>query len=159
MVGFIEELISLFDYQAQKRNIRLLFEHDREIMQAWVDRNNFDKVLVNLLSNAFKYTPDGGEIKICLHEKVNEHATDALHHYLEIEVTDSGTGIDASKLEKIFERFYQAPNNSNGSLGFGIGLNLCRMIVKLHHGIIYASNRKDGQGSSFVIHLPFGRII
>ena len=157
MVGFIEELISLFDYQAQKRNIRLLFEHDREIMQAWVDRNNFDKVLVNLLSNAFKYTPDGGEIKICLHEKVNEHATDALHHYLEIEVTDSGTGIDASKLEKIFERFYQAPNNSNGSLGFGIGLNLCRMIVKLHHGIIYASNRKDGQGSSFVIHLPFGK--
>lgn len=157
MVSFIQELVSLFGYQAQMRNINLLFEYDKEVMLAWVDRNNFDKVLVNLLSNAFKYTPDNGEIKICLHEKVDERTTGILCHYMEIEVIDSGTGIDTNKLEKIFERFYQAPNNSNGSLGFGIGLNLCRMIVKLHHGIIYARNREEGQGSSFIICLPFGK--
>lgn len=71
---------------------------------------------------------------------------------------DSGSGIDANKLEKIFERFYQAPSNSfNGSIGFGIGLNLCRMIVKLHHGTINACNRQDAQGSRFIIHIPYGK--
>lgn len=157
MVDFIQELISLFDYQAQKRKIHLHLEYEHEGLSAWIDRNNLDKVLVNLLSNAFKYTPDNGEIKICLRERTNDLVIGDLHHCIEIEVLDNGAGIDASKLEKIFERFYQAPNNSNGSLGFGIGLNLCRMIVKLHHGTIKASNRSDGQGSRFIIHLPFGK--
>ena len=157
LVEFIQELVSLFDYQAQKRNINLHFEYEQNELFAWVDRNNFDKVLVNLLTNAFKFTPDQGEIKIGLRERFDERAAGELHHFVEIEITDSGTGIDANKLEKIFERFYQAPNSSHGSLGFGIGLNLCRLIVKLHHGTIKAYNRTDGQGSSFVIRLPFGK--
>ncbi|CAG9929745.1 two-component regulator propeller domain-containing protein [Bacteroides ovatus] len=156
MVDFTQELLSLFTYQAQKRNIKLHFEHDHEILLAWIDPNNLDKVLVNLLSNAFKYTPDNGEIKICLHKKINKSAAAPLQHYIEIEVIDSGMGINTSELEKIFERFYQTSDNLNESLGFGIGLNLCRMIVRLHHGIIYARNREEG-GSSFIIHLPLGK--
>ena len=158
MVDYIKELISLFTYQAEKRNINLHFDYKQEELPAWIDPNNFDKVLVNLLSNAFKYTPDGGEIKISLREKVNELTAGDLQHFIEIEVIDSGSGIDANKLEKIFERFYQAPSNgSNGSIGFGIGLNLCRMIVKLHHGTINACNRQDAQGSRFIIHIPYGK--
>lgn len=158
MVDYIKELISLFTYQAEKRNINLHFDYKQEELLAWIDPNNFDKVLVNLLSNAFKYTPDGGEIKISLREKVNELTAGDLQHFIEIEVIDSGSGIDANKLEKIFERFYQAPSNgSNGSIGFGIGLNLCRMIVKLHHGTINACNRQDAQGSRFIIHIPYGK--
>lgn len=158
MVDYIKELISLFTYQAEKRNINLHFDYEQEELPAWIDPNNFDKVLVNLLSNAFKYTPDGGEIRISLREKSAESITGDLQHCIEIEVTDSGTGIDANKLEKIFERFYQAPSNgSNGSIGFGIGLNLCRMIVKLHHGSISACNRQDAQGSRFIIHIPYGK--
>lgn len=60
MVKYIKELISLFTYQAQKRNINLYFDYEQEELPAWIDPDNFDKVLVNLLSNAFKYTPDGG---------------------------------------------------------------------------------------------------
>lgn len=158
MVDYIKELISLFTYQAEKRNINLCFDYEQEELPAWIDPNNFDKVLVNLLSNAFKYTPDGGEIKISLREKVNELTVGDLQHFIEIEVIDSGSGIDANKLEKIFERFYQAPSNGfNGSIGFGIGLNLCRMIVKLHHGTINACNRQDAQGSRFIIHIPYGK--
>ena len=158
MVDYIKELISLFTYQAEKRNINLCFDYEQEELPAWIDPNNFDKVLVNLLSNAFKYTPDGGEIKISLREKVNELTVGDLQHFIEIEVIDSGSGIDANRLEKIFERFYQAPSNgSNGSIGFGIGLNLCRMIVKLHHGTIHASNRQDAQGSCFIIRIPYGK--
>lgn len=158
MVDYIRELMSLFTYQAQKRNINLHFDYEQDELPAWIDPNNFDKVLVNLLSNAFKYTPDGGEIKICLREKTDGLSGGDMQHYIEIEVVDSGTGIDASKLEKIFERFYQAPSSgANGSIGFGIGLNLCRMIVKLHHGTINACNRQDAQGSRFIIHIPFGK--
>lgn len=157
MVKYVKELISLFTYQAQKRNINLYFDYEQESLLAWIDPDNFDKVLMNLLSNAFKYTPDKGEIKVCLREKVNEIAT-GVQHSIQIEVLDSGSGIDANKLEKIFERFYQVPaNGSNGSIGFGIGLNLCRMIVKLHHGTIHAYNRQDTQGSRFIIHIPYGK--
>lgn len=158
MVKYIKELISLFTYQAQKRNIDLHFDYEQDELPAWIDPDNFDKVLVNLLSNAFKYTPDGGEIKICLREKVDELTAGDLQHSIQIEVVDSGSGIDANKLEKIFERFYQVPSNgSNGSIGFGIGLNLCRMIVSLHHGTISACNRQDTQGSCFMIHIPYGK--
>lgn len=158
LVDYMKELISLFTYQAEKRNINLHFDYEQDELPAWIDPNNFDKVLVNLLSNAFKYTPDGGEIRINLREKVNELSIGDLQHSIEIEVIDSGAGIDANKLEKIFERFYQAPSNgSNGSIGFGIGLNLCRMIVKLHHGTIHASNRQDAQGSCFIIRIPYGK--
>ncbi|WP_288359618.1 two-component regulator propeller domain-containing protein [uncultured Bacteroides sp.] len=158
MVKYIKELISLFTYQAQKRSINLYFDYEQEELPAWIDPDNFDKVLVNLLSNAFKYTPDGGEIKICLREKVNGLTAGDLQHSIHIEVVDSGFGIDANKLEKIFERFYQVSSNgSNGSIGFGIGLNLCRMIVGLHHGTIHACNRQDRQGSRFIIHIPYGK--
>lgn len=158
MVDYIRELMSLFTYQAQKRNINLHFDCSQEELPAWIDPNNFDKVLVNLLSNAFKYTPDGGEIKVSLREKTNELTMGEMQHCIEIEVADNGSGIDAGKLEKIFDRFYQAPSNgSNGSIGFGIGLNLCRMIISLHHGTIIARNREDTQGSRFIIHIPFGK--
>jgi ligand-binding sensor domain-containing protein/DNA-binding response OmpR family regulator/nitrogen-specific signal transduction histidine kinase len=157
MVKYIKELISLFTYQAQKRNINLYFDYEQESLLAWIDPSNFDKVLMNLLSNAFKYTPDKGEIKVCLREKVNEIAA-GVQHSIQIEVLDSGSGIDASKLEKIFERFYQVPDNSsNGNIGFGIGLNLCQLIVKLHHGTIHACNRQDMQGSRFIIRIPYGK--
>ena len=63
MVGFIEELFLMFDYQATKRNIHFSFIHTMEYLPVWIDRNNFDKVLMNLLVNAFKYTPDGGNCR------------------------------------------------------------------------------------------------
>ena len=62
---YIKELISLFTYQAEKRNINLCFDYEQEELPAWIDPNNFDKVLVNLLSNAFKYTPDGKYRSLC----------------------------------------------------------------------------------------------
>lgn len=158
MVDYIRELTSLFTYQAQKRNINLHVDYEQEELSAWIEPHNFDKVLVNLLSNALKYTPDEGEIVVSLRERKNESGFGELQHCIEIEVTDNGSGIDAGKLEKIFDRFYQAPSNgSNGSIGFGIGLNLCRMIVSLHHGSIIARNREDGPGSRFIIRIPCGK--
>lgn len=157
LVGFIDDLFQTFDYQSGKRNIHFTFEHEQKELPVWIDRNNFDKVLVNLLSNAFKYTPDNGEITVRLTTGTNQKESGTLRNYAEITVLDTGEGIDESKLEKIFERFYQASADlGSAPIGFGIGLNLCRLLVNLHHGTIVASNRKDRKGSSFVIRIPLG---
>lgn len=154
MVGFIKDLTLVFDYQANKRNIKFSFESTEDRLPVWIDRNNFDKVLMNLLINAFKYTEDGGEIRITLStiKSENRYTTP---DYAEINILDSGLGLNEKEVERIFERFYQtAPHNP---LGCGIGLNLSKMLVELHHGTIKASNRKDIQGSCFTVRIPIGK--
>ena len=154
MVGFIKDLTLVFDYQANKRNIKFTFESTEDRLPIWIDRNNFDKVLMNLLINAFKYTEDGGEIRITLSTNKSENRY-TTPDYAEINLLDSGLGLNEKEVERIFERFYQtAPHNP---LGCGIGLNLSKMLVELHHGTIKASNRKDIQGSCFTVRIPIGK--
>ena len=115
----------------------------------WIDRINFDKVVANLLSNAFKFTPDGGEIVISI-------SSDEKNVILSI--TDSGEGISEEKGDRLFERFYQGDNARREQyVGTGIGLNLCQAIVTLHGGKIKAANRTDGlSGACFTVSLPLG---
>jgi signal transduction histidine kinase/DNA-binding response OmpR family regulator len=157
IVGFIKDLMLIFEYPSKRKNIQFDFIHPVESLNVWIDRNNFDKILLNILFNAFKYTPDNGNISIELHTGSNENAKGALKNYFEIDITDSGIGIDESKIEQIFERFYQINSNlTNSNFGTGIGLHLARSLVLLHHGIIYAENRKDAQGSRFIVKIPLG---
>ena len=158
IVGFINDLMQTFDYTAKKKHINFTFEHDKlPQLNAWIDLDNFDKVLVNIISNAFKYTPDGGEVKVTLTTGVDEQRRDSLRNYFQIEVIDSGIGIDSDKIERIFERFYQIENDvTKSNFGTGVGLHLSRSLVQLHHGVIYAENRLDTSGSRFIIRLPLG---
>ena len=115
---------------------------------AWVDRGNFDKIIVNILSNAFKFTPTGGEIRISLIANEKE-AT--------ISIFDNGEKIPEDKLERIFERFYQSPSSANDrNVGTGIGLDLTRSLVELHHGTIEAHNNSNGPGCEFTVTIPVG---
>lgn len=149
-----------FNYQAQKKNITFTFEKELEgadSLKVWIDLNNFDKVLMNVLSNAFKYTHEGGNIEVSLKTGHNDAYRSALKDYFEIDITDNGIGIDKNKIEQIFERFYQIDNDmTQSNFGTGIGLHLSRSLVELHHGIIKAENREDGQGTRFIIRLPLG---
>ena len=149
LVEFISSICKVYQYNANQRNITFLFEHDKDHLLAWVDRINFDKVISNLLSNAFKYTYDGGEVKVKLRE---------LDHDVEIQVIDSGMGIKDEDKDRLFDRFYQGRNSASlGMQGTGIGLNLSRSIVQMHGGQIRAQNRSDGQqGSCFVVSIPLG---
>ena len=160
IVGFINDLMQTFNYQAQKKNITFTFEKELEgadSLKVWIDLNNFDKVLMNVLSNAFKYTHEGGNIEVSLKTGHNDAYRSALKDYFEIDITDNGIGIDKNKIEQIFERFYQIDNDmTQSNFGTGIGLHLSRSLVELHHGIIKAENREDGQGTRFVIRLPLG---
>ena len=157
IVGFINDVMQTFEYLGQKKNIRFSFEHSMAQLKVWIDLNNFDKVLMNILSNAFKYTPEGGEIQVSLSVGQEPSRHDALRDYFEIAITDNGIGIDHNKVERIFERFYQIDNDvTKSNFGTGIGLHLSRSLVELHHGVLFAENRVGVPGSRFIIRLPLG---
>lgn len=156
MVGFIDDIMQTFEYQANKNNIKFTFTHSDKQLMAWIDLQNFDKVLVNILSNAFKFTPQDGEINVSLRTGHNQRASGPLSSYVEIIVSDTGIGIEQGKIEKIFERFYQINTQEDSGFGTGIGLHLARSLVMLQHGEIFARNRNDRRGSEFIIRLPLG---
>lgn len=157
MVGFIKELFDVFEYQSVRRNIQFTFQHQDDNLEVWIDRNNFDKILMNILSNAFKYTPDGGEINVSLATGVDNSVWGPLQKYMEISIVDSGIGLEEGKIEKIFDRFYQGQNQETfTTVGSGIGLNLARTLVLLHYGAITAKNREGATGSCFTIRIPLG---
>jgi signal transduction histidine kinase/ligand-binding sensor domain-containing protein/CheY-like chemotaxis protein/AraC-like DNA-binding protein len=155
IVGFINDLVQTFEYQVQKKNIKFTFVHEDKELKAWVDMNNFDKVLMNVFSNAFKHTPDNGEIEVRLTHGTDNRTCGPLKTYVEITVSDTGIGINKEEMERIFERFYQVNNAlSRSASGTGIGLHLSRSLVELHHGTIKAENREDRRGARFIIRLP-----
>lgn len=157
IVGFIDDLMQTFEYSAGKRNMDFKFIHEMPELKAWIDLNNMDKVLMNILSNAFKFTPDNGKITVSLTSGLNMNADKPLKNYFEIIVSDSGIGIQESELENIFERFYQLDNAyTKSQMGTGIGLHLSKSLVELSHGVIFARNKTDEPGSEFVIRLPLG---
>jgi signal transduction histidine kinase/ligand-binding sensor domain-containing protein/DNA-binding response OmpR family regulator len=157
MVGFINDLCETFAETAMQQNITFTFSHEGlEELKLWVDPANFDKVLLNILSNAFKFTPNGGWVEISL--RINRQFNEKGDSCAEIEVTDSGIGISETELERIFDRFYQIRNDRNSvQIGSGVGLHLTRSFVELHHGRIHAENNLHGKsGSRFIIQLPLG---
>lgn len=151
LVEFSQGLVSLFTYNANLRGINIRLEMPETPVNAWIDRNKLDKAIANLLSNAFKYTPNGGEIIFRI-EKQDKKVL--------LYVIDSGRGfVKNDDAKNLFERFYQGKNSADMHLGgSGIGLNLCRSIVRLHGGDVTARNREDGtSGACFIIELPLGK--
>lgn len=158
ILEFTKEITKNFDHQVQSKQINLLVESTEESLTTYIDCDNFDKVLMNLLSNAFKFTPERGEIIISLTKGVDATCNTALRDYIEIVIADNGIGIDPEKIGNIFERFYQINNDSkNSSLGTGVGLHLTQLLVNLHHGTIRAENRRDTRGTKFIIRIPAGK--
>ena len=158
LTGFIDEVMAIFKPKAEEKQIDFSFANrlvpPSDTLNVWIDRGNFEKVLFNLIFNALKFTGQGGGVEVSLS---NGH-DDKMGDYAEISVSDTGTGIDERDLNRIFERFYQSKGRkSSGGMGFGIGLELCREIVTLHHGTISAANRKDVQGSVFTVRVPLGK--
>ena len=153
IVAFTEGVCRMFDFSAKERNIQFSFIHENlDHLDAWIDRTQFDKVISNLLSNAFKYSNDGGEVIVRVGMMEDGRGM------FELSVTDNGVGIDDDSLKHIFDRFYQGSNSRRMHIdGTGIGLNLCKMIVAMHHGTIEAHNRTDEKGSVFTVRLPLGK--
>lgn len=149
---FVEELVEMFRPQAEAQGLKISFVCQEQSVISEVDRNNLDKILVNLISNAIKYTPSGGEVTVDLSVSRD---LDGAESYV-VKVTDTGIGLDNKLISHMFERFYRGRemHHSNSS-GFGIGLDLCLRLVSLHGGEIFGKNREDGvKGSVFTVRLP-----
>ena len=134
-------VFSMFKENAQKRNITYQYQPELSGNPLPIDKTYVEMILTNLLSNAFKFTPDGGEITLSVWEKENSFG---------FTIKDNGIGISVEKLSRIFERFYQANEDRKGS---GIGLSLVKCLVEKHHGSI-SVNSKLNQGSEFNVELP-----
>ncbi len=148
LISFVGDIHTLFGQQAKVKNILFTYEHDVPQLPVWIDRGNFDKVIVNILSNAFKFTHAGGKVRI----SVTTEAENA-----RIAIYDDGETIPKDQLDRIFERFYQSPSSVNDrNTGTGIGLDLTRSLVELHHGTISVHNNEDGHGCEFVVTIPLG---
>ncbi|MCO6478054.1 MAG: response regulator [Phaeodactylibacter sp.] len=144
---FMAEIVLSFKEIASQKNITLTFTHQPEVIELWYDSGLMEKVFFNLLSNAFKFTPDGGTINI--------HAT-LEQEKAEIVVEDDGIGISEKDLPFIFDRFYKFKNDYSGSyLGSGIGLALAKGLVQLHHGEIRVESTPN-EFTRFTISLPTG---
>ncbi len=145
VVAFVRDIVQDFRSKAEKHRIDLRFLSDPPRLPLWFDREKLDKVLFNLLSNAFKYTPKGGFIHVRL--DYNE-AT------VRIQVQDNGAGMTPDEQTHIFDLFYTG--TSQFTLGNGLGLALSREFVTLHHGEI-AVQSEQGRGTTFTVQLPLGK--
>ena len=157
IVQFIKSICQTFEYQSSVQNIDLKCVSSQEQIKMWFDPNNLDKVIINILSNAFKFTPNGNPITINVITGIDGNVSGALSNYVEIDIADKGPGIKEDEQKYIFDRFYQSSNSRNMTVsGTGVGLHLTRSLVELHHGTITVANNNDGAGCHFTIRLPLG---
>lgn len=142
--NFTRTIISQFENVASQKGINLFIKESIESKYIFADKDKLEKVLLNLLSNALKYTSEDCYIEVSL---------TILEESIIIKVKDSGEGIEERDLSNIFKRFYQSENSGSG--GTGIGLALVEKIVDLHRGTIGVESKK-GEGSTFSVQLPIG---
>ena len=136
----MKQWIKLFSASAQKKHIAISMDAPDTIMLR-ADQDKIERICYNLLSNALKYTSEGGEISLMAKEEGGR---------VMISVTDNGCGISSDELPYIFDRFYQAKNAGRGT---GIGLAIVKAFTELHHGEVSATSI-EGKGSTFTIHIP-----
>ncbi len=160
LVPFVKGLVYSFESLARHKEIALHFESDPNEIMGYFDRDKLEKIITNLLSNAFKFTPGGGEIIVVVSiadRGVQLNAATITTEFVQITISDTGSGIPSKKMPHIFERFYQADNSYvKDQQGSGIGLTLTKELVELHKGEIRVSSEID-KGTEFVICLPLGK--
>ena len=160
IVAPLAGIADLFRFNAGSKGIELATYGLEDSFTMWADVDKVQKVVMNLMSNAMKFTPSGGRVTLAFDVVPRDEAAAAFplteadtdSQYAKISVSDTGCGIPEGQLEKIFERFYQADNQGD-TQGSGIGLFYARVLAGLHHGYIKAANRPEG-GAEFTVILP-----
>ena len=151
IVKYIREIFLSFSEYAKVGGYKFTFESSDEEILVYFDRFKLERVFYNLISNAFRYSPKGGEIAIKIRKEKNE---------IIIEVEDTGIGIDEKYIEKIFDLFFEIPTHNEVQLNYnkatGIGLSIVKNIVNLHKGTITVKN-KSTNGVVFKVAIPLGR--
>ncbi|MCM4151735.1 hybrid sensor histidine kinase/response regulator [Arenibacter sp. N53] len=161
LIDLTQEVISHFKEEALDKNIHLSLDSDADDLNIWADESMLEKIIFNLLSNAFKVTPEGGAINIQLLSKDEMYGLPLVDKTnptpgVELIISDTGPGLKLEETAKIFERFYQVENlNKTYYGGTGIGLEVVQSFVDLHKGKIEVKS-EEGSGTSFRLILPKG---
>ena len=148
VIPLLKGLVLSFASLAEKKKIKLNFNSNLSELKAYLDRDKIEKIMSNLLSNAFKFTPEGGTVNVAVNKsEIN----------VEIIISDNGIGISEDRLGNIFNRFYQVDgSHTREHEGTGIGLALTKELVELHKGTIDVVSG-EGKGTTFTIKLPLGK--
>lgn len=144
--AFVGDICNSFMELSKKRRIHFSYSAAKEDFTLWFDSDKMEKICYNLLSNAMKFTPENGSVKVHL-DKVQING----EYYVKLTVADTGLGISEQHIHQVFDRFYRVDKNISGS---GIGLALTKVLVELHNGKIDIEST-EGKGSTFYITLPF----
>jgi len=151
IIEFIEKVCNSFQDLAEQQQISLQFISPEKNLMAFFDGDILEKILTNLLSNAFKFSKKGGTINVSITLKPSESQK------VIIKVSDNGIGISPENLANIFNRFYQVyDKNQPHVVGTGVGLSLCKELIELHRGEILVSS-KLGEGTTFSVYLPINK--
>ena len=182
VVELTRQLTMAFESYASVNDIELKFVAPNKHITAYLDREHYEKIIINLVSNALKVTPAGGQVMVelslrgdmaeaisatqSLFDERKEIASSDIHPirkdnnntgFVEIKVADTGSGIPSEKLPHIFDRFYQVDDSyTKDAQGSGIGLALTKELIELHHGVIRVSS-EVGKGTEFTIRIPLGK--
>ncbi len=163
VVGFVKDIINYFLEEASIRKIDISLETSEEALMDWLDPKMLEKIMFNLISNAFKFTPDGGLIKVTIKKYLHNQETslsqphgNEVDNYT-ISVEDTGSGLDKKNLKKIFDRFYQVNNLNKAYYGStGIGLEVVKEFVELNKGKITVDSDLN-VGTTFTVTFPIGK--
>jgi ligand-binding sensor domain-containing protein/signal transduction histidine kinase/DNA-binding response OmpR family regulator len=165
ILNLIKDISSDFKLNSEKRNIDFAVETKESSINGWFDPEKVETIMLNLLSNAFKYTMDNGKIRIVV-KTMNALETDMKYdnknkiiseNYLEVSVIDNGIGIFPDELPYIFDKFYRAKSSEvKKNTGTGIGLALTKGLIELHHGYIHAESRPEIE-TCFTFLIPIDR--
>ncbi|MCH9030614.1 MAG: hypothetical protein IH819_13665, partial [Bacteroidetes bacterium] len=148
IIPLLKGLVLSFTSMAERKKITLKFNTIEENLNVYIDKDKVEKIVNNLLSNAFKFTPEGGNIDFTVEKLIKE---------AEIRITDNGVGIPKDRIDKIFDRFFQVDgSHTRVSEGTGIGLALTKELVELHKGKIKVES-KEGEGTTLTVQIPLGK--
>ncbi|MBT9188609.1 two-component regulator propeller domain-containing protein [Zobellia russellii] len=155
VVEFIQEVCQPFQFLAHKQNVDFNISASDDAIVSWFDHDALEKIMNNLLSNAFKYTPDGGHINVEISiEREKSGEAEESNRNVVIKVRDSGFGIAKNRVNTIFERFNTQDKKDRRNLqGAGIGLSFTKNLIELHQGSIVVKS-KPNKGTDFIVRLP-----
>jgi two-component system sensor histidine kinase VicK len=144
-VTFLHRIIDRFEMNTENENIRFIRDIPKKYFYVWMDQDRMTQILDNIISNAVKYSPDGGNVTLTVERQMRS---------LVVSVRDEGIGIAYDKLDKIFHRFYRVDRARTRKLGgTGLGLAITQELVELHYGRIWAES-KEGKGTTIYFTLP-----
>ena len=175
IIPFLNALLQSFSSYAERKKINLVFNSLEDEIIVYIDKDKIEKIFTNILSNAFKFAPEGGIIEAAVKSNSKSSPKEVAYksvssppleeqgvgqssnNYVCISIRDTGVGIPKEKIGKIFDRFYQVDgSHTREQEGTGIGLSLTKELVELHKGKIEVES-EEGKGATFTIRIPLGK--